>query len=288
MANVVITGSSTGIGQAAAVSLARAGNTVYATMRNPDASGALLELAGDGAEHLRVRKLDVNSDASVAACFSEILAETSIDALVNNAGIGAGGAVEETPLAQFRDCMETNFFGLLRCTKAVLPAMRARGSGCIVNVSSIAGRLGLAGHGPYAASKFAVEGLSEALAQELGGSGIRVALVEPGVIATPIFEKGDPNPPPTEYPHRGRMTAFFQASLQDPVSPFVVGDLIRDIIASDSRQLRYPAGPDAVPLIDWRQSMSGEAWARLGELDDEGWAEELQRAVGLDIAPYLG
>ena len=287
MANVVITGTSTGIGQATAVSLARAGHTVYATMRNPDASGPLLELAADHASNLRVRALDVDSDESVEACFSAIHAESAIDALVNNAGIGAGGPVEETPLSEFQRCMETNFFGVLRCTKAVLPRMRAQDSGCIVNISSIAGRFAMAGHAPYAASKFAVEGTSEAMAQELAGTGIRVAVVEPGVIATPIFEKGDPDPPPTTYPHRARMFAFFGASLENPVSPFVVGDLIRDIIESDSRQLQYPVGPDAAPAIAWRASQSAEEWVSIGGLDDEGWAAAMEAAFGIDVRPFL-
>jgi len=287
MAIVVVTGTSTGIGQATAVSLARAGHTVYATMRNPDASGPLLELAGEHASLLRVRALDVDSDDSVEACFAAIHAEGPIDALVNNAGVSGGGAVEETPLSEFQRCMETNFFGLLRCTKAVLPGMRSRGAGCIVNVSSIAGRFALASHGPYAASKFAVEGLSEAMAQELSGTGVRVAVVEPGVIATPIFEKGDPDPPPTEYPHRGRMMAFFGASLENPVSPFVVGDLIRDIIEGDGHQLQYPIGPDAAPAIAFRQSMTGEEWVRLGSLDAEEWAAEIEGGFGIDVRSYL-
>jgi NAD(P)-dependent dehydrogenase (short-subunit alcohol dehydrogenase family) len=287
MATVVVTGTSTGIGQATALSLARAGHTVYATMRNPGAAGPLRELAGEHVANLRVHALDVDSDASVGACFSAIEAEATVDALVNNAGVGAGGAVEETPLSEFQRCMETNYFGLLRCTKAVLPGMRARGNGCIVNVSSIAGRFALAGHGPYAASKFAVEGLSEAMAQELAGTGVRVAVVEPGVVATPIFEKANPNPPPTHYPHRARMVAFFGASLENPVSPFVVGDLIRDIIESGSQQLQYPVGPDAEPAIAFRESMTGEEWVQLGGLDAEGWAKEMEAGFGLDVRPFL-
>lgn len=287
MPKVVVTGSSTGIGQATALSLARAGHSVFATMRNPDASGPLLELASEHAANLHVRALDVNNDESVAACFGAILAEGRIDALVNNAGVGGGGSVEETPVDTFRRCMETNFFGTLRCTKAVIPAMREQRSGCIVNVSSIAGRMGLAGHGPYAASKFALEGLSEVLAQELSAVGVRVALVEPGVIATPIFQKAAPTPPATNYPHRARLLAFFKASLAEPVSPSVVGDLIRDIVESNDPELRYPAGPDAEPLLTWRSSKTGKEWAAIGALEDDAWAAEMRAAVGLDVKPYL-
>jgi NAD(P)-dependent dehydrogenase (short-subunit alcohol dehydrogenase family) len=287
MSNVVVTGTSTGIGQATAASLAHAGHVVFATMRNPEASGPLRELAGKHASNLHVRALDVDSDESVEACFEAILAEGRVDALVNNAGLGGGGAIEETPIAAFRRCIETNYLGTLRCTKAVLPAMREQRSGCIVNVSSIAGRMGLASQGPYAASKFAIEGLSEILAQELAGTGVRVAVVEPGVIATPIFEKVTPSPPATNYPHRARLLAFFKASLAEPVSPSVVGDLIRDIIESDRRELRYPAGPDAEPLLAWRKSKTGREWAEIGALDNEGWAAEVHAALGLDVKPYL-
>jgi NAD(P)-dependent dehydrogenase (short-subunit alcohol dehydrogenase family) len=256
-------------------------------MRDPDASGLLLQLAGERASNIHVRPLDVDSDESVARCFEAILAEGRIDALVNNAGVGGGGSVEETPVETFRRCMETNFFGALRCTRAVIPAMRQQRSGCIVNVSSVAGRMGFAGHGPYAATKFALEGLSEVLAQELAAWRVRVAVVEPGVIATPIFQKAPPNPPATSYPHRARLLAFFKASLAEPVSPSVVGDLIRDIIESDGGELRYPAGPDAVPLLAWRESKSGRRWAEIGALDDDGWAAEMRAAVGLDVKPYL-
>lgn len=287
MSNVIVTGSSTGIGQATVLSLAHAGHTVFATMRNPDAGGALLELADEDASRIHVRALDVDSNESVENCFSTIFASSRVDALVNNAGVGGGGSVEETPVDTFRSCLETNLFGTLRCVKAVLPAMREQRKGCIVNLSSIAGRMGIAGHGPYAVSKFAVEGLSEVLAQELAGFGIRVAIVEPGVIATPIFQKAAPSPPATNYPHRTRLQALFKASLADPVPASVVGDLIRDIIESDRDVIRYPAGPDAEPLIAWRHSMSEKEWVEIGALDDDSWAAEIHSALGLDVKPHL-
>jgi NAD(P)-dependent dehydrogenase (short-subunit alcohol dehydrogenase family) len=287
MSNIVVTGSSTGIGQATVVSLARAGHTVFATMRNPDARGPLLELAGEDASNIHVHALDVDSHDSIVSCFSTILAKSQIDALVNNAGVGGGGSVEETSIETFRSCLETNFFGMLRCTKAVLPAMREQRSGCIVNLSSIAGKVGIAGHGPYAVSKFAVEGLSEVLAQELAGFGVRVAVVEPGVIATSIFQKAPPSPPDTNYPHRARLQAFFKASLAEPVPASVVGDLIRDIIESDRGAIRYPAGPDAESLIAWRETKSEKEWVEIGALDDDSWASEIRTALGLDVKSYL-
>jgi NAD(P)-dependent dehydrogenase (short-subunit alcohol dehydrogenase family) len=134
--------------------------------------------------------MDVDSDSSVADALTRILRQRGrIDVLVNNAGIGGLGAVEDTPLSTYRQVMETNYFGTLRCIQAVLPSMRAGRSGAIVNVTSVAGRVASAGQSSYCASKFAVEALSESLAGEVKGFGIRVAIVEPGVIATPIFVK---------------------------------------------------------------------------------------------------
>ena len=140
-----------------------------------------------------------------------------IDALVNNAGITQPGTIEETPLDSFRAIMETNYFGVLRCIKAVLPHMRARRAGCIVNISSVAGRIALAPQAAYVASKHALEAMSECLAQEVRAFNIRVALVEPGVVATPIFKKI--RLPETTYPQGRRLSAFFAAMGKEPTPP---------------------------------------------------------------------
>jgi NAD(P)-dependent dehydrogenase (short-subunit alcohol dehydrogenase family) len=203
--------------------------------------------------------------------------------LVNNAGIEAHGAVEELPLPEFRRTMETNFFGALRCIQAVLPGMRERRRGCIVNVTSVAGRMAIAPQAPYAASKWALEAASEALAQEMKPFGVRVAIVEPGVIATPIFGKAAPVLESSHYPHARRLFALFAASLKNPVSPYVVGDAIRGIVESESWQLRYPVGPDAAPLLAWRSAMSDEDWVNLGAAGDEEWAARVKRDFGLEV-----
>ena len=154
MGNALVTGTSTGIGLATAITLARAGHTVWAGMRNLDRGGALQGTVAKERLPVTVVELDVDSDASVEAVFSKLLADQGhIDVLVNNAGIGGGGPVELIPLLLFRQIMETNYFGSLRCIKAVLPSMRQRGSGCIVNVTSIAGRFGSAMQSAYAGSK---------------------------------------------------------------------------------------------------------------------------------------
>ena len=177
MGTAFVTGTSTGIGFATAESLARAGHDVIATMRNPDRAPALAELARRDNLSIAVMPMDVDSDASVTGTIGEVLATRGrIDVLVNNAGVGGAGSVEETRLATFRQVMETNYFGALRCLQAVLPGMRARKSGLIINVTSIAGRIASTGQPAYSASKFALGALSECLAAEVKGHGIRVAI----------------------------------------------------------------------------------------------------------------
>jgi NAD(P)-dependent dehydrogenase (short-subunit alcohol dehydrogenase family) len=281
----VVTGSSTGIGQASAITLARAGHTVYATMRNPQTGGEELRLIADKENlPLRLAALDVDSDQSVDTAFRAILKEAGrIDVLVNNAGIGNMGAVEETPIDAFRATMETNFFGALRCTQAVLPGMREQRAGYIINVSSVAGRFAGAPQAPYASSKFALEALSECLAQEMKAFGIHVAIVEPGVIATPIFGKVGQPPSTTRYPQRRRLMELFRASLENPVSPYVVGEKIREIVESKTWQLRHPVGPDAAGLLAWRASMTDEQWVDYGAQSDESWVATVRQTFGLDV-----
>lgn len=285
MAIALITGTSTGIGLATAVTLARGGHDVFATMRNP-AGGAAEINALAKAEKLPITVLtmDVDDDASVGAAVAQALAQSGrIDVLVNNAGIGVHGAVEELPLPEFRRAMETNFFGALRCIQAVAPGMRERRHGFIVNVTSVAGRIANAPQAPYAASKWALEAVSEALAQEMKPFGVRVAIVEPGIIATPIFGKVAPGPASSHYPNARRLEALFAASLKNPVSPYVVGEAIRRIVESESWQLRYPVGPDAAPFLAWRAAMSDEEWISYAAVTDAEWVARVKRDFGLDV-----
>ena len=286
MSVALITGTSTGIGLATAVTLARAGHSVYAAMRNPDGGGEELRaLAAAETLPVAVVKIDVDDDASVSACMAQVLAEAGrIDVLVNNAGIGGGGAVEEVNLADVRQIMETNFFGPLRCIQAALPGMRQQRGGCIVNISSIAGRIAAAPQAPYTASKWALEALSEALAQEVKPFDIRVALIEPGIIATPIFGKGKPPRDNSPYPHARRFGAMARESLKNPVSPFVVAEQIREIVDGDSWRLRYLVGADADGIWQRRQALSDEEWIALNAVDDEEWLARMKRERGLDIA----
>jgi NAD(P)-dependent dehydrogenase (short-subunit alcohol dehydrogenase family) len=286
MAIAVVTGTSTGIGLATAATLARAGHTVYATMRNPKTGGEELRAIAKR-EHLplHITALDVDSDESVRKAFAKILAEAGpIDVLVNNAGISALGAVEETPITAFHAIMETNYIGALRCIQAVLPGMRERRSGCIVNVTSVAGRLSVAANAAYTSSKFALEAASEALAQEVKDFGVRIAIVEPGVIATPIFGKVQPPAADSHYPHARRIYGLFKTSLENPVSPDVVGEKIREIVESGTWKLRHPVGPDAEGFLAWRASMTDEQWVEWGALSDQQWVEYVRQNFHLNVS----
>jgi NAD(P)-dependent dehydrogenase (short-subunit alcohol dehydrogenase family) len=165
MAIALVTGTSSGLGLATAVSLARAGHTVTATMRNLDGGADLRQIIAKEKLPITLTALDVDDDDSVHDAFAKVVAEHGwIDILVNNAGIpGAAGGVEEIPFNVFQQVMETNFFGALRCIKAVVPSMRERRKGTIVNITSLAGRIARASLAPYAASKWALEALSECL-----------------------------------------------------------------------------------------------------------------------------
>jgi NAD(P)-dependent dehydrogenase (short-subunit alcohol dehydrogenase family) len=284
MSVIVVTGTSTGIGLATAITLARAGHDVVATMRNPAVAPELAEIAAKEKLRITIHAMDVDGDASVKNTISEVLKQRGrIDALVNNAGVGMMGPIEEAPLSEFRQVMETNFFGALRCIQAVAPGMRERKNGCIVNVTSVAGRIATAPQGAYASSKWALEALSEILAQEMKGFNIRVAIVEPGVIATPIFGKAKLEPKETRYPHTKRIAAIFAASLQNPTSPFLVAETIREIVDGGSWQLRYLVGPDATPLLARRAAMTDEEWiADQGNRDDAQWAARFEKAFGFN------
>ena len=287
MQTIFVTGTSTGIGLATAISLSRAGHDVFATMRNPDRSPELQVLAREDHLPITVVPLDVDDDQSVEVGVKHILdARGHIDVLVNNAGIGPLGSVEQMPLDLFRQVLETNFFGALRCIQAVLPAMRAARCGRIVNVSSVAGRFASPGQAAYCASKFALEALSESLAAEVRPYNIRVNVVEPGVIDTPIFgKKRDISQETSSGPRR--LTAIYNASLERPVPASVIGDQIREIVADESWQLRYPGGTAAAGIMAWRASLTDEQYISLGALDDEAWCSYIETNLGLNVRPHL-
>jgi NAD(P)-dependent dehydrogenase (short-subunit alcohol dehydrogenase family) len=284
MALALVTGSNSGIGLATAIALARANHTVVAAMRNLERGAEIRKIAEQAKLPVHLAAIDVDDDASVHDGFAKATSQHGpIDVLVNNAGIPGGGPVEETTIDQFRQVMETNFFGGLRCIQAVIPSMRERRKGTIVNITSIAGRLASAPMASYAASKWAFEALSEVLAQEVRTFNVRVAIVEPGVIATPIFTKAPPPPKHSFYPHGRRLRAMFAAALANPVPPSVVGDVVRDIVDSDSWQLRYLVGPDTEPRLKARQSKTDEQVIAEAAQSDDEFLARFKRETGIDL-----
>jgi NAD(P)-dependent dehydrogenase (short-subunit alcohol dehydrogenase family) len=284
MASILITGSGAGIGRETALTLARAGHRVFATMRSPEKSRDVAETAAAEGLPLTIHRLDVDSDESVRDAVAAILASgEAVDVLVNNAGIERAGAIEELPLADFRTCMETNYFGVVRCVQALLPHMRARRSGTIVNISSVSGRIAAAPLAPYVASKFALEAFSECLAQEVKAFDIRVAIVEPGIIDTRMARSITVTGSSSDYPHRRRFAALFRAALSLGPSPAIVAARIREIIESGTWQFRHPAGPDAAPFLDWRAALSDETWIDFGAQTDAEWVAQVARDFGMPI-----
>ena len=287
MSTVLITGTSKGIGLATALTLARGGHTVYATMRNVDRAAELAEEAATDLLPIHYSVMDVDSDESVATAIAAIY-ETAgpIDVLVNNAGVERNGSIEELAMDDFRAVMETNYFGAIRCAKAVIPHMRERRSGLIVNITSVAGRVSTSPLGPYAASKFALEALSEALAQEMKTFGVRVAIVEPGIIDTPMAHGIETPLPASLYPQQRRMAAYFAAALKTPTPPSLVAEKIQSIIESGTWQLRHPVGPGAEPLLESRKATSDEDYvAYHGMADDDAWYEAMELRTGMVLRP---
>ena len=260
---VLVTGSSSGFGRLTAETLARQGHQVYASLRdangrNAAAGAELRELASAESLSLKVLELDVTDDASVDQAVNRIIAESGrIDVLVNNAGAMYMGPVETFTVERVRQQFETNFFSIVRMNRAVLPHMRRQGSGLLVYVSSVLGRLVFPFTGIYNASKFAVEGLAESYRYELAPLGIDTAIVEPGAFPTAIFSRvGTPDDAErsAEYqalaPFQEQMTAGLQEMLSgsNAPNPQDVADAVATLVATPTgeRALRTLVGQDAV------------------------------------------
>ena len=257
---VLITGAARGIGMATAQVLANRGHSVVAT----DIS------ALSGLEGIQAHVLDVTSDDSVARCLEEV---GPLDAIVNNAAIFLGGGpVEGYPLDRFRQTFETNTLGALRVIQAVLPAWRKRGSGVIVNVSSVNGRVSSPLRAAYSASKFALEALTESLHLEVRHFGIRSVLIEPGAIATGI-KPIEPHKGPAEYAGLWEQCAGADAKTtgpSGPPGPEVVASAIARAIEDPATPFRVPVGQDAEMILGLRRS-----------LDDQAFEDAMRKAVGL-------
>ena len=264
----VVTGSSSGIGLMTTVELALNGYRVAATMRDLGRRGRLEDAAQKAGvrERLDLRRLDITESDSLPDIVNAIVRDHGrIDVLVNNAGFGTGGFVEDMSLAELRHQMETNFFGNVAMSKAVLPVMRAQRSGHIIQVTSVAGRMAAPLLGAYAASKFALEGWSEALRIEVHSLGIRVVLVEPGDYDTDIWDRNvviarqatDPSSPNRE--RNQRFVEFVQSRAAKRRDPREVARLIARVASDSNPKLRYLIGPDAKTqmlfraLLPWRR-----------------------------------
>lgn len=245
----LVTGASSGFGLHTSVALAQAGFRVVAAMRSPEKRHDLLQTAETAGvrERIDVRRMDVTDHAGIVQTVEEIAAAYGrIDVLVNNAGFAAGGVVEEVDGDTWRAQMETNFFGTVAVTRAVLPHMRGQRRGKIINMSSVSGRTAFPGYAPYAASKFAVEGFTEALRLEVLPFGIHAVLIEPGAYKTEIWRKGFATIRMRENsPYQPMLKAVLRMSRRTaetaPPPQEVAAAVVKAALAPAPR-LRYPLG----------------------------------------------
>jgi NAD(P)-dependent dehydrogenase (short-subunit alcohol dehydrogenase family) len=281
MGIALVTGTSSGIGRATALELARRGYDVIATMRDTDKSAGLLADAEDGGVTLRIEQLDVNDDESVHAAFARV---GPVDILVNNAGMSPVGSVEEFSIDDWKNLFETNVFGVVRCIQAALPLMRARGSGHIVNISSVAGRVAIPMFGPYSASKWAVEAMSESLAAEAAIFGVAVTLVEPGAIVTPIREKtGAPerNSPYRPVAKNWGFSVGYDHARASPAE--LVATTVADAADATTPPLRVTVGSGIDELIELRSRHDDAAWTDLWSADTGDFLARWTDLTGIDL-----
>lgn len=284
----VVTGANSGIGRAVAIHLAGAGHRVFGTVRALAKADKLLAMATAAGVEVELVELDVADDASVATGMAEVLERAGrVDHLVNNAGVGGNAVVEECPPELFAEVMNINLYGAIRCARAVLPQMRERGSGTIVNVTSVVGRLAALAQAPYTASKWALEGVSEEMAQELAPFGVRVAIVEPGVTKSAIFAKNidAPNSSGAYDMQYRRMFQFYAAGIPQATDPFEVARVVQHAIETDEPDLRYPVSWAAAEIIDGLSRLSDRDWVAMGAIaDDVEYTRRFGEVFGVDIS----
>ncbi|MGA9927453.1 MAG: SDR family oxidoreductase [Nitrososphaeraceae archaeon] len=275
----LITGSSSGIGFETSLLLARNGICTYATMRNLGKSQEILDITKKECLPLKVLTLDVTDEKSTQNAIDMVMHEQNrIDILVNNAGYSLVGALEQISMDEIKEEFETNFFGIIKLIQKVLPQMRKQRSGRIINVSSLAGRIGLPIASAYVSSKFALEGLSESLKYEVQDFGIYVILIEPGVIKTNFIknlkigkqvittENNDVNTSSADLPYaeitQKRISAF-KPRFEKGSSPKEVADTILEAVTSDKPKFRYIVGQDASKLMEIRKNTSDEEFGKI-------------------------
>lgn len=281
---VLITGCSTGIGLATATQFSNEDYQVIATARNPESSEELVELGKK--DNVLLKELDVCDQVSVDKLFDE-LNDFDVDILVNNAGVGGSGSVENAGIEFAKILMETNYFGALRMIKKVIPSMRTKKSGAIINVSSQAGRRPFALMSHYCATKYALNGLSESMAHELARFNIRVTLIEPGTVITPIFGKGNSIPEDEENYSifQGRMIRQVTKGLTElGCGPEVIAKCMVDFVTTEDPKLHYLLASDAVDNVDVYEKYGPETWVADGEiLDDDEFFSVMKDRYGYEI-----
>jgi NAD(P)-dependent dehydrogenase (short-subunit alcohol dehydrogenase family) len=281
----IVTGSSSGIGYETSLLLARNQIKTYATMRNMSKSDGLREIASKEKIPLHITQLDVNDDSSVDNAIDNIVKENDrIDILVNNAGYDFFGSLEESSLEEIKQQFETNFFGVMRATKAVIPTMRKQGNGTVVNISSIGGIIGILPFtSAYHASKFAIEGFTESLRQELAEFNINVILIEPGSISTKFVEniktaKGfDSNKSPYAKTVQQVLQGFESVIGAYSSHPSKVAHTILNALNTPNPELRNPVGKDAESIFKARAELSDkelEQWVRASYMEKKGFIRQ--------------
>jgi NAD(P)-dependent dehydrogenase (short-subunit alcohol dehydrogenase family) len=280
----LVTGSSSGIGYETSLLLARNQFVTYASMRNLKKGDELMKIASQETIPLKVIELDVNNHASVNDAIDTILKENGrIDVLVNNAGYSVFGSLEELSLEEIKEEFETNFFGAIRATRAVIPAMRKQSGGIIVNISSVGGKVGLLPFfTAYHASKFALEGYTESLRQELVEFGINVILIEPGAVGTNFMDnmRTAKNYNQNNSPYAKTIQRVFEGAqviMSKTIHPREVAEVILKAINSTSPNVRYSVGKDAESVLKARTELSDnelEKWVRESYMDKKGFIRE--------------
>ena len=283
----IVTGANSGIGRSTAITLAKNDYTVFATMRSLERGEKLREIAQELNLTIKAVELDVSDTDSVNQGINEILNQTDqIDILINNAGVGSNAVIEDVDIESDKSVFETNFWGVVRCIQAVLPTMRQQKSGHIIQVSSIAGRVGLPAQPIYSASKWALEGLSENLAHDLSSFGVKVSIIEPGVTRTAILGKNNTVPQNDDFENiYARMLDMYMQGIEANIRPEAVSETILQCLESSSKQLRWPVAWGAETMVNARHdgSVSDEEWVELGSLvnNREEWVRSFRQAFNL-------
>ena len=283
----IVTGANSGIGRSTAITLAKNDYTVFATMRSLERGEKLRGIAQELNLVIKTIELDVSDTDSVNQGINEILNQTDqIDVLINNAGVGSNAVIEDVDIESDKSVLETNFWGVVRCIQAVLPTMRQQKSGHIIQVSSIAGRVGLPAQPIYSASKWALEGLSENLAHDLSSFGVRVSIIEPGVTRTAILGKNNTVPQNDDFENiYARMLDMYMQGIEANIRPEAVSETILQCLESSSHQLRWPVAWGAETMVNARHdgSVSDEEWVEIGSLvnNREEWVRSFRQAFNL-------